>query len=80
MLNPGGVLGIIGHHGDAGAEHAALRRIEKARVVEAPGFNVTEEGDLVANPDECRTEMVFAEAIRGKTGRFLLRPAKPEGR
>ena len=83
LLKPGGILGIIDHHGDADADNAALHRIEKARVVEAveaAGFEIAGDSDLLANPDDDRTQMVFAETIRGKTDRFLLKLVKPEGR
>lgn len=81
LLKPGGVLGIIDHHGDADADNAALHRIEKARVVEAveaAGFEIAGDSDLLANPDDDRTHMVFDETIRGKTDRFLLKLVKPK--
>ena len=40
-------------------------------------------GGLPANPEYDRTggtEMLFAWTIRGKTGRFLLKRVKPEGK
>ena len=80
LLKPGGVLGIIDHAGDAGADNAALHRIEKARVVEAAeaaGFDVAGDSDLLAVPDDDRTGMVFTETVRGKTDRFLLKLVKP---
>ena len=84
LLKPGGILGIIDRHGDADADNAAPRRIEKARVVEAAeaaGFEIAGDSDLLASPGgDDRTGMVFAETIRGKTGWFLLKPIKPEGR
>ena len=83
LLKPGGILGIIDRHGDADADNAAPRRIEKARVVEAAKatvFEIAGDSDLLASPGGDWTRMVFAETIRGKTGRFLLKPIKPEGR
>ena len=83
LLKPGGVLGIIDHHGDADADNAALHRIEKTRVVEAAeaaGFEIAGDSDLLASPGDDRTRMVFAETIRGKTDRFPLKLVKPEGR
>ena len=83
LLKPGGVLGIIDHVGDADADNAALHRIEKAKVVEAveaAGFQIAGDSDLLANPDDDHSEMVFAETIRGKTDRFLFKLVKPKGR
>ena len=80
LLKPGGVLGIIDHAGAAGADNAALHRIEKTIVVEAgeaAGFEIAGDSDLLAVPDDDRTAMVFAETIRGKTDRFLLKLVKP---
>ena len=81
-LKAGGILGIIDHAGDAGADNAALHRIEKSRVLEAAeaaGFVVEGDSDILASPDDDRTQAVFAEGVRGKTDRFLLKLRKPAG-
>ena len=81
LLKPGGVLGIIDHYSHAGAGNAALHGIDKARVVEAAevaGFEIARDSDLLANPGDDRTRMVFDEAIPGKTDRFPLKPVKPK--
>lgn len=80
LLVPGGVLGIIDHAGAAGADNAALHRIEKDRVIDAAraaGFEVVGDSDLLANPEDARAQMVFAPEIRGRTDRFLLKLQKP---
>lgn len=80
MLKPGGVFGIIDHAGNEGADNASLHRIEKQRAIEtaeAAGFIVEAESDLLANPDDDRTQGVFAEGLRGNTDRFILKLRKP---
>ncbi|HEY5678595.1 MAG TPA: hypothetical protein VIS55_00860 [Pseudomonadales bacterium] len=80
LLKPGGVLGLIDHHGAAGNDNAALHRVEKAKVLEvidASDFVLEGESDLLVNPDDDMTSMVFAPEIRGRTSRFLLRLRKP---
>lgn len=80
LLKPGGVLGIIDHAGDAGADNASLHRIEKSKVIEAAeqaGFEVAGDSDLLANPGDDHTGNVFAPDLRGKTDRFLLKLRKP---
>lgn len=80
LLKPGGVLGIIDHHGNAGADNAQLHRIEKGRVIDAAaaaGFELTGENEALANSADDRSAMVFAPDIRGKTDRFLLKLSNP---
>ena len=80
LLKPGGVLGIVDHNGQPGADNSALHRIEKAIVVEsvtAAGFEIVGDSDLLANADDDGSMMVFAPDIRGKTDRFLLKTVKP---
>ncbi|MCH8142203.1 MAG: class I SAM-dependent methyltransferase [Proteobacteria bacterium] len=80
LLKPGGVLGIIDHHGNAGADNAALHRMEKSKALEAitaAGFEVVGDSDLLSNAADDRTQMVFAADLRGKTDRFLVKLRKP---
>ena len=80
LLKPGGVLGIIEHHGNAGADNAALHRMEKSKALEAvtaAGFEVIGDSDLLSNAADDRTQMVFAPDVRGKTDRFLFKLRKP---
>ena len=81
VLNPGGVLGIIEHAGNADGDNEALHRIEKALVVDAvtgAGFTLEDDNPLLANPDDDHTQNVFTEGLRGNTDRFLLKFRKPE--
>lgn len=80
MLKPGGVFGIIDHAGNEGADNASLHRIARERVIEtaeAAGFVVEAESDILANPDDDRTQGVFAEGLRGNTDRFVVKLRKP---
>ena len=78
VLKPGGVLGIIDHDSNTGADHAALHRMPVADAIaaaEAAGFSV-ETSDLLRNPNDDRTQSPFAEGLRGKTDRFVLKLTK----
>ncbi len=78
-LKPGGVLGIIDHHGDAAQDNAKLHRIEKQlvlAVIAKTPFKLDAESDLLKNPDDDHTQNVFAPGRRGHTDRFVLRLTK----
>lgn len=83
-LKPGGVLGIVDHYATEGASTASvadLHRIDRAIVVadlEAAGFVLDAESDILRNPDDDHSLGVFAPEIRGNTDRFVLRFRKPE--
>jgi predicted methyltransferase len=79
ILKPGGVLGIIDHNSNDGADHAALHRMPVAQAIaaaERAGFQV-EVSDLLTNPDDDRSQGPFTEGLRGYTDRFLLKLTKP---
>ena len=81
-LKPGAVFGIIDHQGIEGNDNKALHRALKAdaiRIAEAAGFVMEAESGLLHMHNDDMTQMVFAEGIRGKTHRFLLKLRKPEG-
>ena len=82
-LKPGGVFVVL-DHADApgtGLTHTeTLHRIDEASVkaeVLAAGFVLDGESNVLANPADDHTKMVFARDIRGKTDQFLLRFRKP---
>tara|TARA_R110002096_G_scaffold154_32_gene1061 strand:- start:870 stop:1685 length:816 start_codon:yes stop_codon:yes gene_type:complete len=83
-LKPGGVVGIIDHRAAAGSPPEtgdSLHRIDPALVVanmEAAGFVLEAESDILANPDDDQTKIVFAPEIRGKTDRFVMRYRNPD--
>jgi len=83
-LKPGGVLGVTDHYAAQGSGTAAvpeLHRIDKAVVIadlEAAGFELEAESDILRNPDDDHSKGVFAPEIRGQTDRFVLRFWKPK--
>ena len=79
-LKPGGIFAIIDHVGVADADNAALHRIEKSLAIEtakSAGFVVEGDANILANTGDDHTQGVFAEGLRGKTDRFLLKFVKP---
>ena len=79
VLVPGGVLGLTDHVGIAGRDNAALHRIEPAIVRELlaeVGFDVEDQSDLFANPDDDHTLMVYNEEIYRNTDRFFFKAVK----
>ena len=82
-LKPGGVLGLIDHSAPAGSSHetgTTTHRIDPAIVVaelEAAGFELDGELDVLRNPDDDLAQSAFAPGIRGKTDRFVYRFRKP---
>ena len=79
LLKPGGVLGVIDHYGDSDKDNTALHRLDvdaALPIIEAAGFEM-QSSDLLRNPDDDHTIMVFNPAIRGKTDRVLYKLTKP---
>lgn len=84
-LKPGGVVVVEDHVANPGGEPdkvvADLHRIDPAivkRDFAKAGFRFDGESRVLANPDDDHTKLVFDEAIRGKTDRFLYRFRKPD--
>lgn len=83
-LKPGGLYVIIDHAAQPGAGLGVantLHRIDIAdvkREVEAAGFVLDGESDILLNDTDPMTANVFSEAIRGRTSQFMLRFRKPE--
>lgn len=79
LLKPGGVLGLIDHNGRAGQDNKEVHRIpldDVIRAVEAAGFEVEAQGDMLRNPADDLSQNVFKPGIRGQTDRFVLRLRK----
>jgi predicted methyltransferase len=82
-MKPGGIVGVIDHVGPAGDTRAIvdqLHRIDPAVVradFESAGFKLAGTSDLLANPEDDHTKLVFDPSIRGKTDRFLFKFVKP---
>ena len=84
-MKPGAVIGIIDHvaapGGDTRQVADKLHRIDPAVVkadFEKAGFVLEESSDLLRNPADDHSLLVFDEKIRGKTDRFMFRFRKPE--
>jgi predicted methyltransferase len=82
-LKPGGILGIVDHYAAPGSPAETgntLHRIDPAVVIEevqAAGFVLDGESDVLRNPEDDHSKSVFDPEIRGKTDRFVLRFKKP---
>jgi predicted methyltransferase len=84
LLKPGGVVVIVDHvalPGSPAVETAdKLHRIDPAVVkaeMTAAGFVFDGESDVLANPADPHTALVFDPSIRGKTDQFAFRFRKP---
>jgi predicted methyltransferase len=86
-MKPGGIVGVVDHAAVAGTDPRVsvekLHRIDPA-VVKADfkraGFVLDGESDLLRNPGDDHSLLVFDKAIRGKTDRFVFRFRKPAAR
>lgn len=83
VLVPGGVLGVVDHAGTPGRIEldTKLHRMDAERAVaalERAGFVVEARSDVLRNPEDDRSQNVFAPGLRGRTDRFVLRARKPE--
>jgi predicted methyltransferase len=81
-LKPGGVYFILDHAAKIHAGYSAerLHRIDEDIVkteVERAGFVLAGESDILRNPADDRSLLVFNPAIRGNTDQFLLKFVKP---
>ena len=85
-LKPGGILAIVDHSAvvGTGEAHAQdLHRIDEEfarRDIKAAGFVFDAESNLLRNPDDDRTMLVFDDRIRRKTDRFVYRFKKTTAR
>ncbi|MEZ5939003.1 MAG: class I SAM-dependent methyltransferase [Hyphomonadaceae bacterium] len=83
VLKPGGRFIVLDHAAAAGAGSetgGTLHRIDPAIVkadAAAAGFAVGAESDLLANPEDDHTKMVFDPSVRRHTDQFLVRFVKP---
>jgi predicted methyltransferase len=83
-MKPGGVVAVIDHVANPGGDTRAvvdkLHRIDPATVkadFEHAGFVLEAQSDLLRNPADDHSKLVFDPAIRGKTDRFVWRFRKP---
>lgn len=81
-LKPGGILGVVDHVGEASRalDAQVLHRIEKQKaeeLLQAAGFAIDAESDMLRNPADDHTKNVFDSSIRRRTDRFVLRAVRP---
>lgn len=82
-LKPGGVFVVVDHRAEAGSGDRDVKRIHRidekwvAREVVAAGFVLDAESEVLAHPEDDRSQNVFDPSIRGKTDRFVYRFKKP---
>ena len=84
-MKPGAVVGIVDHAANPGGDTREvvekLHRIDPAVVkadFQRAGFVLEDESELLRNPADDRSLIVFDDKIRGKTDRFVFRFRKPE--
>ena len=83
-MKPGGIVGIVDHvanpNSDARATVDKLHRIDP-NVIKADfkraGFQLVGSSDMLRNPADDHSLLVFDPKIRGKTDRVVLKFRKP---
>ncbi|HLG86920.1 MAG TPA: methyltransferase [Alphaproteobacteria bacterium] len=82
-LKPGGIYIVLDHAATAGSgfrDTSTLHRIDPEAVkaeVQAAGFKLVAESDVLRNSADPHTAKVFDPSIRGKTDQFILKFQKP---
>ena len=82
-LKPGGVYFIVDHAaapGTGATLSPTLHRIDETTVIDevtAAGFWLVGESDILRNPTDDHTKIVFDPSIRFKTDQFILKFRKP---
>jgi len=82
-MKPGAVLGVVDHVAPPGSPPevgGTLHRIDPARLrrdIEAAGFVLEAESDVLRNPADDGTRPVFDPAVKGRTDQVVLRFRKP---
>jgi len=83
-MKPGGVVGVVDHvatpGGDTRAVVESLHRIDPVTIradFERAGFVFDGESELLRNPQDDHSKMVFDPAIRGHTDRIAYRFRRP---
>jgi len=83
-MKPGGIVGVIDHVGNPGDTRETVEkfhRIDPAVVkadFERAGFKLEGTSDVLRNPADDHSLLVFDEKIRGKTDRFVYKFVKPK--
>lgn len=83
-MKPGGIVGVIDHVGNPGDTRETVEkfhRIDPAVVkadFERAGFRLEGTSDILRNPADDHSLLVFNPGIRGKTDRFVYKFVKPK--
>lgn len=83
-LKPGGVYLVLDHVAPAGSGFSdtdTLHRIDPAaakKEILSAGFEFVGESDVLRNPDDPHTKIVFDPSIRGRTDQFIYEFRKPK--
>lgn len=80
-LKPNGFIGVIDHVGAPGNDNAGLHRVDPAAVrdaIDKAGLTIAAESDILSNPGDDHSKMVFAPDLRGHTDRFLFKVVKAQ--
>ncbi len=83
-LKPGGIYLILDHSAETGSglrDTSTLHRIDPSLVkeeVEAAGFELVAEADILNNPADDHMMNVFKPDIRGRTDKFIFKFRKPK--
>ena len=83
-LKPGGVYVVLDHAAQDGSglcDTNTIHRIDEAVVkkeVEAAGFKLVGESNVLRNPKDPRDKLVFDASIRHHTDQFILKFIKPK--
>ncbi len=82
-LKPGGVFFVVDHNAAPGTgrrDSKALHRIDPEVIkqeVTAAGFELIEQSNLLAHPEDDHTKMVFTPGLRGLTDQTVFKFRKP---
>lgn len=83
-LKPGGRMLVIDHKAEDGSGWRDAKTIHRMgaetirKEIEAAGFKLVADSDILANPADDRTKMVFAPGTRGHTDQAVLVFEKPK--
>jgi predicted methyltransferase len=83
-LVPGGTYVIVDHKAEDGSgwrDAATIHRMGADTIVEevtAAGFELAVDSDILAHPEDDRTQMVFSPGVRGGTDRAVFVFRKPD--
>ncbi|GFZ80331.1 methyltransferase [Pseudohongiella nitratireducens] len=79
-LKSGGILGVLDHRGNTGADNATLHRItldEVAMALTEAGFHIVGVSDVLHNDSDDRTVGPFDPSLERNTDRLVVKAMKP---